>query len=515
MAWHLLYVYVPNAGRNEANAMFQAITGNAADASTLSLSKTINAVLYYYCGISFNEAQYLEFRERIHAIRGAWWYEVSMGYEQTRVLTASNALEVSLGELWSAAASETDIPSASLPTTVYAAPDGSYLNTGEASSPLDLRSAMADSYLEIDVILQDGNYTMASQYNWSITNRTIRAESFLGAFVDTLAAAPNIEGDNGILAGIVFDSSDSRRTSALSDGTGLDIDFETRQINLNASNSLFLHCVFRNILTLFFGNPASNSTLYGSMSYYIGFDDASKGNGHALYSQNNTGTKLIKHNMGFISKGWNYHHYSSNGVNLIGTSFVENIAFGGGLLADPPLPRNDYLMGANHVAIEGISLIGNQSGTGGSGHLNFYLAGAVDVILEDNHMTNGVSGSYEALSESGNVWDTVGNTYALFPDEYENGVLGIYGETLARLAIYNEANANTVAVDVSAIYQNGDVVNAHNAQDWQVDIQELTVVGGSVTINMQASNRSVEAPVGASTPNKTFPTFGAFLLRKA
>jgi hypothetical protein len=49
---------------------------------------------------------------------------------------------------------------------------------------------------------------------------------------------------------------------------------------------------------------------------------------------------------------------------------------------------------------------------------------------------------------------------------------------------------------------------------WQ-DVQELTVAGdGTITVDMQAANRSVATPIAWDAPATTFPEFGCFVLQK-
>jgi len=81
------------------------------------------------------------------------------------------------------------------------------------------------------------------------------------------------------------------------------------------------------------------------------------------------------------------------------------------------------------------------------------------------------------------------------------------------LTIYNEAQADNIQVDVSALTTSG-IVNAHNVQDYFNDIQSLEVTDGQIIINMQAVNRTVAKPVGWTAPATTFPSFGCLRLEK-
>src|SRR5262249_17532162 len=56
--------------------------------------------------------------------------------------------------------------------------------------------------------------------------------------------------------------------------------------------------------------PAENSELYGNLIYYNGYDNpGTRGHGHGIYVQNQTGTKRIVDNMIFEQFGWGIHAY--------------------------------------------------------------------------------------------------------------------------------------------------------------------------------------------------------------
>lgn len=399
---------------------------------------------------------------------------------------------------------------------MYAAPDGLSSNNGSYDAPIDLQTALtANIYRDADiVVLKDGDYEMNSQFDWDISFKIVRAENLWEAVIDTKANAPDIIGSYGALIGIVFTSSETDRQSTQSGSNPSDMNYAGRQINLNADNSLYRDCIFKNLMTLGFFTPAFNSVMYGCHSYFNGWIGAEpKGHGHGIYPQNDIGTRLFKHNVVHDNFAMNWHMYEGDiGDDIIGMILIENISFNpGGLYT----PTNNYLIGHDNASAISIAPIfdGNLA-YGGNIGINFYNQGANDVTLTDNYMPPGKNDNYTALVESGNNFTTVGNTSFLFPHDYEDGVSGLYGKKMAFLTIYNQAAANTVQVDVSAVFANGDVLDVMNAQNLFGDIQELTVAGGLITVNMQASNRTVEAPSGVSAPSKSFPVFGELILRK-
>lgn len=104
---------------------------------------------------------------------------------------------------------------------------------------------------------------------------------------------------------------------------------------------------------------------------------------------------------------------------------------------------------------------------------------------------------------------TSGLDYFVTPNKYEPG--------RAHIAIYNWANASTVQINASNIgLSPGDPYELVNAMDYFTDIITGTYnASGIITIPM--TGHSAVKPIGNSTttPLSPFPTFGAFVIRKA
>ncbi|MBW2456633.1 MAG: hypothetical protein JRI68_19095, partial [Deltaproteobacteria bacterium] len=56
-----------------------------------------------------------------------------------------------------------------------------------------------------------------------------------------------------------------------------------------------------------FWSSADNLELYGSLIYHNGYDDTDRGHGHGVYSQNDTGTKVIEDNVIFGGYSFGIH----------------------------------------------------------------------------------------------------------------------------------------------------------------------------------------------------------------
>lgn len=267
---------------------------------------------------------------------------------------------------------------------------------------------------------------------------------------------------------------------------------------------------------------------YGNLFYFNGWDSAL---GHGIYPQNNAGNaKTIKRNFLFDNFGYGIHAWGSAGD-------VSNFTIDGNTCFENGAPRsalqNNILNGNQSSFTSPIirnNLTYNIAGQSGGASQVGYGTGnqALDVSVYDNYFVNdGVALAFvdETLTRfDGNTIigtltgaDIGSNTQILtgYPNSGSYIVLtnNEYDANRAQLTIYNWALANTVDVDVSAIYTNGTILSVHNVQNYFSDIQSLTVTAGTITVNMQAANRTVATPVGWTAPAKTYPQFGAFVLQ--
>jgi len=303
---------------------------------------------------------------------------------------------------------------------------------------------------------------------------------------------------------IVFrNSSWSSRVSAQSGSTPTDI--STNDLRIAAQGIKLINCVIHDLFSPGFWTEATSAELYGCVIFNNGWTAPDRGHGHGIYAQNSSGVKLIKDCIIFQNFGWGIHAYSSNSDNLVGMEFIGNTCFTAGILHGTGY--DDILIGAESGVVPAPKIQANMTYGALSRGLRFYVGGAEDVTLEDNYFPNGKAGTYTAISESGNNWTTVGNQVFVRGNDYD--------VNRANITIYNQAQANTVQVNVSSVLNAGDSYRLRNVQDYFVDIQTGTVAqDGTITVDMQASNRSVQAPVQWTAPATTFPDFGCFVLEK-
>jgi len=277
---------------------------------------------------------------------------------------------------------------------------------------------------------------------------------------------------------------------------------------------------------------------YGNLIYFNGWNT---GWGHGTYPQNNAGNiKTFRDNMFFDNFGYGIHCYGGSG-DVSDFTIEQNICFENG--APRGIAATNILIGGSS-GMDGLIFRNNRTymreGTFEGRTQVGYGTGnqALDVNIYDNYLVSprdclvfvdvtitrfdgntiigwANSAGLDVWTNNTNisphpsdpvVYPTTGSHITLTGNEYD--------ANRAHLAIYNWTLGNTIAVDVSSLFSNGSVIDVHNAQDYFNDIQELTVSGGNITINMQAANRTIASPVGWSAPAKSFPQFGAFVLVK-
>jgi len=306
---------------------------------------------------------------------------------------------------------------------------------------------------------------------------------------------------------------------------------------------------------------AKNSETYGCIIYHIGNNLLNgtnlEGHGHGMYLQNDTfGNKLIHNNIIFNTYGYGIKVWQTTTTAALGNFDIQrNIVFNSGAAsenlgglgnnsrthnffvvangennpvrntvikhnytyADQTMPRpsvnafglnygvlnmtldSNVLMcqtrlGHNNTPIFDASVKGNQVIGGIPSIYGYYLWGFTqDDYPQNNFMPN---------------IPTSGKNYIVFPNKYESD--------RAHIAIYNWDNSNSVTVNISNTgLQNGDQYELINVLDYYNDVITKTYDGsGTITIPM-IGHTAVQAIGSKQKPIISFPTFGAFLLRKS
>jgi hypothetical protein len=302
-----------------------------------------------------------------------------------------------------------------------------------------------------------------------------------------------------------------------------------------------INCIIKNHQQGMAGGVATNNyTVYGCLIYYNGLDN---GNGHGAYCQhdNIAGYARFERNLVFSNFGYGLHLYGSAALR----NFIvdDNIAFHNGSPRNTP-ERNILLGGyagtylsqvTNNLLYHQMLVAQNMTIGWGSGNIvqdvdiidnvsvqgqTAFLGTDLDygtVTIQDNELFGSFLENVTGVGQKSLVADYPNNTLGDF-DDWTDAVYvasNAYDADRAQVVVYNKSAADTVQVDVSAVFGQTGTVLVHNCQDYWVDIQTLTITAGVITIDMQAAARTIETPVGWAAPETTFPIFGCFIVRKA
>jgi hypothetical protein len=331
----------------------------------------------------------------------------------------------------------------------------------------------------------------------------------------------------------VFDSSFTDRESAEETDAPTDIGGDTG-IDILGDYIEVANCFVHDVRRGFSVNAGADGTVvYGNLVYFTGWKNPVNYYGHGIYPQNNPGIKkYITNNFFFDNFGYNMHVFTTAG-NIDDFYINKNTAFDAGILVDG-VGRSTNILVGGQVPFSNPEIYDNRTYMSAAQGTNLQVGHGVDNTVTNAKINNNLAAGASALTlvtcvPSEMTGNSLYGTRTGFVDgDFPTNTYGAagawtdqvfleantYDANRAHLTIYNKSAANTVSVDVSSVFSNGDTIQARNVQDYFNDIQTLTVSGGSITINMQAANRSAATPVGWTAPAKTCPQFGAFILVK-
>lgn len=333
-------------------------------------------------------------------------------------------------------------------------------------------------------------------------------------------------------------------------------------ITCTAENIKFINMIIHDTGTgIDCWKTAKNSETYGCIIYHIGNNLLNgtnlEGHGHGMYLQNDTfGTKLIHNNIIFNTYGYGIKVWQTTTTAALGNFDIQrNIVFNSGAAsenlggvgnnsrthnffvvangennpvrntvikhnytyADQTMPRpsvnafglnygvlnmtldSNVLMcqtrlGHNNTPIFDASVKGNQIIGGIPPVYGIYLWGFTQADYPQNNFIP--------------IVPTSGLSYFVLPNKYESD--------RSHIVIYNWDNSNSVTVNITNTgLQNGDQYELINTLDYYEDVITKTYDGsGTITIPM-IGHTAVQAIGSKQKPIISFPTFGAFLLRKS
>jgi hypothetical protein len=439
----------------------------------------------------------------------------------------------------------------------YVSPNGSPNGNGSPANPWDLKTALKQpSAVKPGAIIwvRGGTYNYRSLdvlYSYlkgaSGSPITVRAYGTERAILD---AALVIQGEWTTFWGLEFIDSSPRGGTALK-----------HSISVWKPHTTLINNIVHDSGGVGFWWQASDSEMYGNIIYNTGTIVSGHGNGHGLYTTNNTGTKNLKENVVFNTfSGFNFHAYSEN-TYLSNYVFEGNVSFNGVFLVGGLVPARNIRLVSNYtyhspmfagwdtsVTNQNLTLSGNIINAAGEEAL--VVEGWNDMVLTGNQVSLEGGDTMTFLRSAGSRAGYNWNNNAYYSSDptpfYQNGVSQTFGDwksstgfdsssTLASLPgglsvfvrpnryeagrgniiVYNWESRSSVSVDLSPLgLKNGDAYIIHNAQNYFAETITGVYLGKPITLPM--TGWSAASAVGMNGPVKpcTFPRFGVFVVTR-
>ena len=459
--------------------------------------------------------------------------------------------------------------------TFYVAPNGSASGNGSISAPWNLATALAQP-----------SAVEAGDTIW------LRGGTYRGNYVSKLtgtASAPIVvrqyPGERAVLNGNGggrvlrvdgaytwfwgFEIVDSLRNSTSGETGGIDVFGNgTHIINL------VIHDVSGNGIGLW-RTTAGGEEVYGTIIYNNGWQGTDRGHGHAIYTQNEVGTKHVIDNVFFNQFGFGLHAYGSAIVTLDNYEVVGNVSFNSGSISAASDYGNMVLGGiapVRHVVVKN-NMFYRSPGLGGTSvalGLTYGSTANTDLQMRDNYIagddrmmeligwSNVVMTGNEFYgttmlvdligSTSGYQWS--GNTHYADPARsrwaFQNqsmswsdwrAATGLgssdnvqqppppsprvfvrpnkYEPKRANIIVYNWSKAASVSADLTGVLASGDKYEVRSVQRlFGAPVASGTYGGGSISIPMGTITPPAVIGGSASPPPVTGPEFDVFILTR-
>lgn len=330
------------------------------------------------------------------------------------------------------------ISSACYANQYYASPTGTATGNGSISNPWSLQTALnhpSAVQLKDTIWLRGGNYIgfftsnlngNAGQYIYVIQypgERATIADNRQYAGGATL----QINGSWTIYKDFEIMNTTADRSSAGSHS------FRPMGLQVQAPETKFINLIIHDVGMGFgFWKEAVNAEIYGCIIYNCGTANKPgvyQTHGHGIYSQNNTGTKIIRHNIIFNQFGFGIHLYPNPG-NVNGYIVDGNTIFNNGMLTHDTIRYNNIIANTYPpYKLENISIINNNTYDNRASYTYTSLlqadifAGSVDVICKKLMLANNYFMGNGRAGVAVINWDSAivtGNTAF-----YRNGIAGL------------------------------------------------------------------------------------------
>ena len=433
----------------------------------------------------------------------------------------------------------------------YAAPDGRAGGDGSRTRPWDLATALAQpaAVKPGDTIwLLGGTYRggfesrLKGTAQAPITVRQALASANLRpggrATIDCSSEDPKkqvfftVLGEHARYWGFEVMSSNPKRGT---DTTGSHPEEISRGgVNCLGAGIAFIHMVVHDCSSGFgFWSNGEGGEIYGCIIYNNGWDAPDRGHGHAVYTQNKTGTKRLADNIMFSQFSYGIHAYGSNKAFINGFRIEGNASFNNGAAKDPKSLNPAILVGGGSPS-ERIEVVQNytySTGMGGTSLLLGYGAKNKDAVVRGNYFVGPATfKKWEKLTLTGNAFVASGaptlTACPIIDPGSENTVIkdrpaGVkvfvrpskYEPGRANVIVYNWDKKPEIEADVSGVLKAGAKFRVASAQDFfGKPVLAGTYDGKPLRLPMK--DYRAPAPIGKPdyVPPATGPEFNVFVV---
>lgn len=424
-------------------------------------------------------------------------------------------------------------------TNYFVSPRGSSGGTGTEASPWDLQTALNHPSVAAGDTIWVAGGEYRGVFSSSISGREGAPVIVRALPGEEVVLDGNVPGSaNGVLSingryswfwGLTITNSDASGNNYYKDG-----------VYFVGANSKLINCrIYNNGGNgVGFWRPALNAEIYGCIIYHNGFRGDTRGHGHGIYAQNESGAKLIRDNVLFNSFGIGVHIYTEGGgiqgfvlegntifnSGIPGANFIDrNLIIGGFQEADRIFIRDNHFYNrpsfSSKASVQLGYAIANRNAEF-SGNImvdgSLYMVGGWNALqVTDNEMVSRSSDmQLVAFDDFGNITNPVINHNAYYRGSLSNMTFPLwktfsgqdanstYAESVptttrhyviqnryesgrAQMVVYNWGQRNDLLVDLSTVLSVGS-----NFQIWDV----LNYAGGPV-INGIYNGGAVQVPL--------------------
>jgi hypothetical protein len=313
--------------------------------------------------------------------------------------------------------------------------------------------------------------------------------------------------------GLEITSSDAGRVSEESGSNPSDISL-AGGVHITAPNVKLVNNTIHDVAQgVGFWSGAVDGELHGNIIYNNGWSAPDRGHGHAIYTQNATGTKHIVRNVIFFGFGFGVHAYTEGG-SIQGFELVENVWFRTGASSPGQTDHTDGCLIGGLQPVARTRLVGNASYAPAVDARGVQLGwgGSVeneDITLLDNVLVGRLSfhGHWQQGMVNGNVvhGELNGIDPAAYPDNSYADSLprgqrvivrdNDYDPSRAELVLYDWGETGSVAVDLGDVVPVGAAFEVYSVFDlWGAPVIESVYQGG--TVDVPLGSRPAPEPQG-------------------